>query len=177
MPRNWARRTAWSAVLAAALSLAAPAARADWLTDLTGNDPGLLSAGAGMYDFLHNHKAGEARAEYEFAHGYYFLHPMMGVFVTNRKAGFAYAGFDLDLHIGRHFVIVPNASMGYYHQGNGKDLGEAFEFKTGARFDFRFDDASRIGIAFDHISNAGFSSKNPGEENILLEFSFPLGSW
>jgi len=177
MSANWARRAARGVVLGAALCVGATTAHADWLTDLTGNDPGLLAVGGGLYDFLHNNKAWEGRAEYDFAHGYYFVHPMMGVFATNRKSGFAYAGFNLDLHIGNHFVIVPNASMGYYHQGNGKNLGEAFEFKTGARFDYRFNDASRIGIAFDHISNAGFSKKNPGEENILLEFSFPIGSW
>ncbi len=177
MPANWARRTAYGAVLGAALCLGPGAARADWLTNLTGNDPGLLAIGGGMFDFLHNYKAGEGRAEYDFAHGYYFVHPMMGVFVTSKKGAFAYAGFNFDLHVGDHFVIVPNASMGYYHKGDGKDLGEAFEFKTGARFDYRFKDASRIGIAFDHMSNAGFSTKNPGEENILLEFSFPIGSW
>ena len=162
--------------LVAALS-ANPARAQNWASELAGNDPGLLSIGPGMYDFLHNYKAGEARAEYDFAHGYYFVKPMIGVFGTNRQSAFGYAGFILDLHIGKHFVIVPNASVGYYHQGNGKNLGEAFEFKTGARFDYRFDDASRIGIAFDHISNAGFSSKNPGEENILLMFSFPIGPW
>jgi hypothetical protein len=160
------------------LAAASPLARAqNWASQLAGNDPGLLSVGAGMYDFLHNYKAGEARAEYDFAHGYYFVKPMIGVFGTNHESAFGYAGFILDLHLGNHFVIVPNASVGYYHQGNGKNLGEAFEFKTGARFDYRFDDASRIGIAFDHISNAGFSSHNPGEENLLLMISFPIGPW
>jgi hypothetical protein len=101
---------------------------------------------------------------------------MIGAFVTTKKAGYAYAGFDFDLHITRHLVLVPNAAVGYYHQGNGKDLGEAFEFKTGARLDYRFPDASRIGLAFDHISNAGFSSRNPGEENLLLEFTIPIGN-
>ena len=177
MPGGWTRRIARSAILCGGLCLGSTAARADWLQNITGNDPGLLAVSGGMYDFLHNYKAWEGRAEYDFAHGYYFVHPMMGVFATNRRAGFAYAGFNLDLHIGDHFVIVPNASVGYYHQGNGKNLGEAFEFKTGARFDYRFHDDSRIGIAFDHISNAGFSSRNPGEENILLVFSFPIGSW
>jgi lipid A 3-O-deacylase len=165
-----------AALLAAAL-LAAPAARADWVSGLVGHDPGLLSVGGGMFDFLHDHKAAEGRVEYDFAHGYYFVKPMIGIFGTNRKSAFAYAGFNFDLHFGEHFVLVPNAAIGYYHRGNGKDLGEAFEFKTGARFDYRFNDASRIGIAFDHISNAGFSKKNPGEENILIMFSFPVGSW
>ncbi|MGB8183092.1 MAG: acyloxyacyl hydrolase [Stellaceae bacterium] len=163
--------------LLAAMWLGTANARADWLADITGPpEPALLSLGGGMYDFLHNHKAGEGRVEYDFSHGFYFVKPMIGIFGTNKKSAFAYAGFILDLHLTRHFVLVPNAAVGYYHQGNGKDLGEAFEFKTGARFDYRFEDASRIGIAFDHISNAGFSKTNPGEENILLMFSLPLGN-
>ena len=100
---------------------------------------------------------------------------MVGIFGTSKKSAFAYAGFILDLHVSRHFVLVPNASVGYYHQGDGKDLGGTFQFKTGARFDYRFDDASRIGIAFDHISNAGINKKKPGEENLLLMVSIPLG--
>jgi len=168
-----------AAVAAAALAalVAAPGARANWADDLAGKDPGLLTVGAGVFDFLHNYKAAEGRVEYQFAHGYYFVKPVVGAFGTNKGSVFGYAGFDFDLHIGKHFAIVPTATMGYYRKGSGKDLGEAFEFKTGARFDYRFNDASRIGLAFDHISNAGFSKKNPGEENILIEISFPIGSW
>ncbi|MDE2228156.1 MAG: acyloxyacyl hydrolase [Alphaproteobacteria bacterium] len=170
------RRIAGLGALVAAIWFGAASARADDLmSSLTGHDPGMLSVGGGMYDFLHNNKAVEGRVEYEFAHGFYFVKPIIGIFGTNKKSAFAYAGFDFDLHFGRHFVLVPNASVGYYHRGDGKNLGEAFEFKTGARFDYRFEDASRIGIAFDHISNAGISKTNPGEENILLMVSFPLG--
>ena len=171
----------WFAALGALLlatCVGAAGARADWLADLTGpQEPGLLSLGGGMYDFLHNNKAVEGRAEYDFGRGYYFIKPMIGVFGTNKKSVYGYGGFYFDLHFGRHFVLVPNAAVGYYRRGHGKNLGEAFEFKTGARFDYRFEDASRIGIAFDHISNAGFSKTNPGEENILLMFSLPLGNW
>jgi lipid A 3-O-deacylase len=176
--RMTGRWVAGLGALLAAMWLGTANVHADWLADVTGpTEPGLLSLGGGMYDFLHNHKAGEGRVEYDFAHGFYFVKPMIGIFGTNKKSAFAYAGFNLDLHFGRHFVLVPNAAVGYYHQGNGKNLGEAFEFKTGARFDYRFEDASRIGIAFDHISNAGLSKTNPGEENILLMFSLPLGAW
>lgn len=173
------RGVAAALLLAEILALAPGAARADETLQqfLHPDDPGLLSVGGGMFDFLHNNKAPEARAEYDFAHGLYFIKPMIGVFGTTKKAAYAYAGLNFDLHVGNRFVIVPNAAFGYYHKGKGKDLGEAFEFKTGVRFDYRFKDASRIGLAFDHISNAGFSKKNPGEENILLMFSFPIGGW
>jgi hypothetical protein len=44
------------------------------------------------------------------------------------------------------------------------------------RLDYRFPDASRIGVAFDHVSNAGMSSKNDGENNVVIMFSIPIGS-
>jgi hypothetical protein len=33
----------------------------------------------------------------------------------------------------------------------------------------------RVGPAFDHISNAGIGKKNPGEENLMMMVSVPLG--
>jgi len=33
----------------------------------------------------------------------------------------------------------------------------------------------RLGIAFDHVSNAGLTKRNPGEENLLLMVSVPIG--
>ena len=166
--------TAAIAVLLAAF-IARPA-QADWLESVTGKDPGLLEVGGGMFDFLHNYKAGEARVEYQFAHGLFFLHPIVGAFGTTKGGGFGYAGFNLDLHITQHLIVAPTASMGYYAKGSGKDLGGPFEFKTGAQFAYRFRDDSRIGIQFDHISNAGIYKKNPGEENLILMFTFPVGS-
>jgi len=176
MPKNLAKRIAGGAVLCAVLCLGAGGARADWLSDLVGNDPGRLAVGGGVSDFMDTTKYWQGRAEYDFAHGYYFVHPMIGIYATNKKSGFAYAGFNFDLHITQHLVLVPNAAIGYYHQGDGKDLGQSFNFKTGMRLDYRFPDASRIGVAFDHVSNAGMSSKNDGENNVVIMFSIPIGS-
>jgi len=177
MPKNLAKRIAGSAILCGVLCLGSGGARADWLSDLTGNDPGLLVLGGGAADIMDHTKYAEARAEYDFAHGYYFVHPIVGVYATSREAAFVYTGLDFDLHITKHLVLVPNAAVGYYNEGQGKDLGEAFNFKTGMRFEYQFPDASRIGLGFDHVSNAGLALKNDGENNTFLTFSFPIGSW
>jgi len=50
----------------------------------------------------------------------------------------------------------------YYDNGNGKDLGATCEFRTGAEFAYRFDDRSRLGFTFHHISNAGIARRIPG---------------
>jgi hypothetical protein len=70
---------------------------------------------------------------------------------------------------------MPVAAAGYFHRGAGKDLGSHLEFKTGLELAYRFDDMSRIGIAFDHISNAGLTKRNPGTESLLLTYSIPIG--
>src|ERR1700722_15005187 len=133
------------------------AARAD--------DPGMIAFGAGAYDFLHNYTAAEFRGEYRFGHGLFFLKPIVGAFATTRGAYYGYGGIRADLVFADHYVIMPVAAVGYYQHGDGKNLRSVLEFKTGAEFAYRFDNASRLGIAFDHLSNAGISKRNPGEEN------------
>ena len=60
-------------------------------------------------------------------------------------------------------------------RGGGKDLGGHVEFKTGGEIAYRFDDDSRLGFLFDHISNAGIYTKNPGVESAMLMYSIPFG--
>ena len=72
--------------------------------------------------------------------------------------------------------IRPNAAVGAFYKGNGKDLGSVVEFKTGAEFAYRFEDHSRLGLQFDHISNAGIGKRNPGTESLVLFWSFPFGA-
>ncbi len=157
-----------AACMAMAMLLAPVAARAE--------EPDLVALGAGAYNFLHDDVEAQLRAEYRFS--YSLLHvvrPLVGVLATDRGTVYGYGGIRLDLVIANHFVVMPVAAVGYWHRGSGKDLGAHVEFKTGAEFAYRFDDASRLGIAFDHISNAGISKTNPGVESLLLVYSIPIG--
>ena len=62
-----------------------------------------------------------------------------------------------------------------YFEGNGKDLGHVFEIRSALEVAYRFDDRSRLGVMFYHISNAGLGDdKNPGAEALTLSYSFPL---
>ena len=71
-------------------------------------------------------------------------------------------------------VLQPNAAFVGYHKGNGKDLGGEFQFRTGGEIAWRFDDWSRLAIAFHHISNAGIYDDNPGTELLVLTYSVPF---
>jgi len=164
------------AALVAAVALsAAPEARAD-MADLTSpaSGPSLLALGAGDIDFDHKEPAGELRGEYRFARGFYFIKPMIGAFGTSRHQVYAYGGFRLDFVFLDHFAVTPNAAVGWYNRGNGKALGSPVEFKTGVELAYRFDNAVRLGVAFDHISNAGLTKLNPGTEQLLLVLSLPV---
>jgi hypothetical protein len=164
------RRIGWgvAASLAGAAMLAAPAmARAA--------DPAYIALGAGAYDFLHDNLAAQIRGEYRFAHGFFFLKPLVGALATSDSSIYAYGGFRVELKLGQHFVLMPVATVGYFSKGDGKDLGSPVEFKTGVELDYQFDNASRLGIAFDHISNAGLTRRNPGTESLLVVYSLPFG--
>jgi lipid A 3-O-deacylase len=142
----------------------------------TAEEPNLLAVGLGAYNVLHRDKEAQLRLEDRFS--YRFLHiirPVVGALVTNKGSAYGYGGFRFDAEIGRHFVIMPEAVVGYWEKGGGKDLGGHIEFKTGGEFAYRFDNDARLGLLFDHISNAGIYRKNPGVESLLLVYSIPLG--
>lgn len=164
------RRAAAVAVMLGAclgLAFAPPAARAA--------DPSYIAVGAGVYDVLHDFKAAQGRLEFRFADRFLFIKPMLGVLFTSKGSVMGYGGIRIDLYLGKHFVVTPNGAVGGFYRGNGKELGSTIEFKTGAEFAYRFDDHSRLGLQFDHISNAGIGKKNPGTESLVLFWSFPFG--
>jgi lipid A 3-O-deacylase len=152
----------------AAPAKAAPAA------PVRSDDPAFVSIGAGAYDVLHSNTAGELRGEYRFSQKLWIFKPFLGMEGTTKRAFYGYGGFLVDIYLGNRWVIMPNAAFGYYDNGAGKDLGSHAEFRTGAEFAYRFDDRSRLGFTFHHISNAGIGKRNPGEEEMLIVFSLPF---
>jgi lipid A 3-O-deacylase len=170
MAGGFERRAA--ALVAAFLITGASAAGAQTLRS---DDPGFLSFAAGAFDFLHDRTAGEFRGEYRSGERLLgFLKPFVGLMGTTDSAFYGYGGFLADIYFGDRWVLTPNVALGYYDRGDGKDLGSLLEFRTGAEFAYRFDDRSRIGLAFNHISNAGIDKRNPGEESLVLVYSIPF---
>jgi lipid A 3-O-deacylase len=162
-----------AAALALALFFALPA-QADFLTLPAQDAPDLVAIGGGAYDFLHERPVPQLRLEYRFGYRLFFLEPLLGAFVTEPGTFYGYGGFRADLFLADHFVVMPVAAVGYWHRGGGKVLGAHVEFKTGAEFAYRFDNDWRVGVAFDHISNAGITQTNPGVESLLLVVSVPF---
>lgn len=165
--RGWWRRIAFASALAGAVTVVNSPAKAEI--------GGYVAGGVGAFDFLHNYTAAQGRLEFRFAQSILYWHPLVGVFFTNHGSVYTYGGFRLELPVGKHILILPVATVGDYEKGNGKDLGSHVEFKTGVEVDLVFANGVRVGPAFDHVSNAGIGKKNPGEENLMLMVSVPLG--
>ncbi|MSP89442.1 MAG: acyloxyacyl hydrolase [Alphaproteobacteria bacterium] len=140
------------------------------------DDPAFLSVGAGVFDINDSQKAGEVRLEYRFARRFWMFKPFFGASGTTDAAAYGYGGVLIDIHFGPRWVLMPSAAFGLYRDGSGKKLGHAAEFRTGAELAYRFDNRSRLGLAFHHISNASIGEKNPGTEILSLIYSAPFDS-
>lgn len=147
-----------------------------WALPVRAEEPAFLSFGAGYYDLFDDQAAGEARLEYRFGeqHKLWVFTPFVGAAATTDAATYGYAGIGIDVFFGQRWVATPTFAAGIYGNGNGKDLGEAIEFRSGLEVAYRFDDYSRLGLSFTHISNAGIGDRNPGVESLVLMYSMPF---
>ena len=142
-------------------------------------DPPRLAFEAGAFNIIpSNHKdsspAGYFGAEYRFGDVYSVFSPFVGVQSTSDGAAYGYFGFGIDINLGPNWVLTPNGAAGVFERGRGVKLGSWWEFRTGAELDYKLPDQSRIGIAFHHMSNAGLTKQNPGEESVLAVYSIPF---
>jgi hypothetical protein len=143
---------------------------------LMGNEPSYLDFGAGAFD-IHGHHGtpttAEGKVEFRYGKKLLYVGPAIGVLGNTRGGVFGYGGFYADLALG-HFVLTPLAAVGGYHRGGSENLGGAFQFRLSADLSYQFDNQSRLGVQFAHISNAGISRVNPGENELLLTYAIPL---
>lgn len=163
---------AWAAWAGMALSIApSPASAQD------GAVTGLAVAlGGGLYG-LDDDEAALGRAELRFGdvlEPVPWLVPVIGLEVTSDTAVYGYGGFLLDIPLGANGYLAPNAAVGFYEEGDGRDLGHEIEFRTGVEVGWRFDAGPAVGLAFHHLSNAGLDNDNPGVETLTLNVTLPL---
>lgn len=140
------------------------------------DDPVFLRLAIGRYDINDNREAIEFRAEYQSDLKLWIFKPYVGVMATTDGAAYGYAGFVTDFYFGRRIVVTPSIAAGLYHNGDGKDLGHVVEFRSSIELAYRFDNRSRLGISFYHLSNASLSEDNQGTEILSLNYSIPLNT-
>lgn len=140
-----------------------------------GNGPNYLALGAGAFNLPSkgNKGYGVGRLEVRFGKKLFFIGPAIGLLV-NADGGFmGYGGIYADIAYKR-LVITPCVGAGGYENGEGKDLGGPFEFRSSLTLAYQFDNLSRLGVQIAHVSNADLRQKNPGEQDLLLTFDIPF---
>jgi lipid A 3-O-deacylase len=143
-------------------------------------DPPRVALGGGVFDVLPDSKKPNAGAtglilsEYRFGDVLWIVAPFVGVMGTAKGAFYGYGGFGFDIHFFEKWIVTPTAAVGYFRNGIGIDLGAHTEFREGAEFDYRFDNLTRLGVGFYHMSNAGIGTKNPGVELVTVVLTVPL---
>lgn len=116
-------------------------------------------------------------AEYRFSPEAYNLRPVVGGFFTDEGAVYGYAGVNWDIALlPGQLYLIPNFAVGAYAKGDGKPLGGTIEFRSGIELAYQFENAHQMGIAVNHLSNAGLYDRNPGVESVIVTYSVPVSS-
>ena len=97
------------------------------------------------------------------------ISPITGGFITENSAVYVYTGFEWNIDMGA-IIFTPSFAPGLYHKGDGKDLGHALEFKSEIQFSYNSSENSKIGISYNHVSNASLGDKNPGANSYMFNF-------
>jgi hypothetical protein len=133
-----------------------------------------LAISAGVFDVAKDDSAAELGIEYRFApvESFYNIIPAVGLAANSDGGYWAHAGIRYDVDISDNWVLTPNFAVVGYEKGGGKDLGHGLEFRSGLEFAYKLNANSHLGIALYHLSHAGIGGKNPGQESVILSYSF-----
>jgi len=143
-------------------------------------DPRLLLFGTGIFNIVRNTKAANFQLEYRsnfsiYRNEWIFIRPLVGAMGTTKGSTYFYGGIAFDLFLGKHVVFTPSFAPGIYIKGGGMELGLPLEFRSAAELAWRFNNKSRFGAMFYHMSNASLGYKNPGTECLVFYYALPLG--
>ena len=97
------------------------------------------------------------------------ISPITGAFITENSAAYIYTGFEWNIDMGS-LTFTPSFAPGLYHKGDGKDLGHVLEFKSEIQFSYDFSGNSKVGLSYNHVSNASLGDKNPGANSYMFNF-------
>jgi hypothetical protein len=107
--------------------------------------------------------------------GRWSLVPGGGVIAGDDHSRYAYANLSREFLLGRAWTVTASLGAGHFHGGSEVDLGHPLIFQSGIELGRWIEGGWRVGLAFDHLSNAGLSEHNPGTEVLVLRVSMPLG--
>ncbi len=159
------------------LSLA-PTAQA---VQIMGNSAPYVSIGAGAFNLVgavnaygYNHTPAEINAEYQSGNKVYGIGFAWGLLANSDGGVYGYGGLYTNITLTPHWILTPLAGLGGYDQGSSKNMGSTFLFRLELGLAYQLDNGSRWGLKIAHLSNGDLYARNPGENEVLLTYAFPL---
>jgi len=141
-----------------------------------GIGPTYAELGLGAFDIVgegRDETSGAAMLQLRLGYKLYGIGPTIGLMANTDGGVFGFGGIYADLAWG-DVIITPVLALGGYREGDSKDLGGVFQFRSEVGVAYEFADGSRLGLRGAHISNAGVHADNPGEEEIFITYAVPL---
>jgi lipid A 3-O-deacylase len=149
------------------------------LMEVRGDSESRIAVGAGAFNIFQDDGSDDTSVgflgEFRLGEKLWFFGPAVGVMVNTDGGVYGYGGIYSDFVIGK-VILTPFVGVGAYSKGNSKDLGGTFQIRSSLETAYEFENGQRLGLIFAHLSNAGIYDSNPGEEELMLTFSFPLGN-
>ena len=131
----------------------------------------------GYFDILDDNGAADFRLEYRPNSPVFIdnLKPWAGLEVTTDGTIWAGGGLLYDWEFQENWYFTPSIGAGAYTEGSSdRDLDYPVQFRSQLEVSYEFDNNSRLGASFSHISNAGLGDHNPGTEVLGLYWHVPL---
>lgn len=141
-------------------------------------EPDAISVGTGVSDPVdEEHPAGMFQLEYRPELWGLRTGPVAGIAATLDNRFIGYAGLRHDVLFADRFLVSFNLSLAAYRiEGDAGDLERLPQFRTGFDLQYKLPGGSKVGVSFQHFSNAEvFEKSNPGTETLTLTYTIPLG--
>ncbi|WP_226623035.1 acyloxyacyl hydrolase [Alloyangia pacifica] len=116
----------------------------------------------------------EAYLRYDFGRMYGPFGTAVGVSVSEDGESWIGYGATYKMNLGYSpFYAELHAMPGLYFDNGGFDLGGPIEFRSGIELGYETARGWRVGLSYDHRSNAEIYGDNPGVETVQLRVSIP----
>ena len=100
--------------------------------------------------------------------------PLIGTAANADDASWLYTGVRWGHFLGAGWQAAFSFALTFYNEGDSKPLGSDLEFRSGVEMAYGLEGGHALGAQFYHISNAGISNSNPGNNSLVFFYSIPI---
>jgi len=134
-----------------------------------------ISFSSAVFDFLQKENTSlEARVEYHGPEFTWVVKPLTGLMTNTDGAIYFYGGVVFDIPLLSFLFLSPSLALGIYYTSESKELNFIFDFHTQIELALLLNNDLRVGISYNHVSNAGLGPPNSGVESIGISYFFPF---